>query len=678
MKIRFAHVTTLVLTLAVGGLTVDDAWGQLSQSQPAQETAADTAWTPQAIAAADVARAAQTTDDQLRRLRTRLEADPAVSDLEERIPDFVAEVEEMARERESADPGKLSRRGLDNLRQRWLNYRNQLDGWASLLDGRLDALEGARTALDSLVRIWEITRQAGRELEYPGAAREQTASVLNAATEVDQQLRQRLDIVVTLQNQVADASIRVNEVLERIDLAETDLQLRLIARDAPPVWRAWPTAEARAAYLEEARAELAEEFGILRRFLVRNQDRLLVHLGVFILLLALMIGLQRRGKAVSEEKESATSYLLSRPVSTALLVALFLNGPIQRDPPAIFRDLVELVALLPILRLLPRMLPQELRRPLYGLALLFFLNWLGDLMPEFSLAGRLLLALVSLFALIGAVLLLRGSRPAEVGASTAWLTAVRTFLRLAAGALLVAFFANLLGYLALAQFLTGSVLLLAFMAVALFALDRVLEGLIPLLMRTRVGQAINLVRRHSELVARRAVTLVRVGVVALWFHWALAVLGLWRHVVTAVRAMLYQPLAVGSISISLRDIVAFVVALWVAILASRVTRLVLEEDVMPRVDLPRGVPGAISKIVHYGIIAVGIFVAIAAAGLDLSRLTIIIGALGVGIGFGLQNVVNNFISGLILVFERPVQEGDTIQLAALMGEVKRIGIRSST
>jgi len=74
----------------------------------------------------------------------------------------------------------------------------------------------------------------------------------------------------------------------------------------------------------------------------------------------------------------------------------------------------------------------------------------------------------------------------------------------------------------------------------------------------------------------------------------------------------------------------------------------------------------------------GFLLALATLGLDLTRITVLLSALGLGIGFGLQQIMNNFVSGLILLFERPVQVGDSIQLGDLGGEVLRIGTRSST
>src|SRR5262249_45552865 len=113
-------------------------------------------------------------------------------------------------------------------------------------------------------------------------------------------------------------------------------------------------------------------------------------------------------------------------------------------------------------------------------------------------------------------------------------------------------------------------------------------------------------------------------------------------------------------------------------LVSRATVSLLEEDVYSRMALPRGVPYALSSLTRYALLLAGFLLALATLGLDLTNITVLVSAFGVGLGFGLQQVVSNFVSGLILLFERPVQVGDSVQLGDLTGEVARIGIRSST
>jgi small-conductance mechanosensitive channel len=87
---------------------------------------------------------------------------------------------------------------------------------------------------------------------------------------------------------------------------------------------------------------------------------------------------------------------------------------------------------------------------------------------------------------------------------------------------------------------------------------------------------------------------------------------------------------------------------------------------------------SINKLLNYAILAFGIFMALGLAGIDLKSFAVLAGALGIGIGFGLQNIVNNFISGLILLFERPIKIGDMIVLDGEWGTVRKIGLRSTT
>jgi small-conductance mechanosensitive channel len=127
----------------------------------------------------------------------------------------------------------------------------------------------------------------------------------------------------------------------------------------------------------------------------------------------------------------------------------------------------------------------------------------------------------------------------------------------------------------------------------------------------------------------------------------------------------------------LGGILAFLIAIWASVLVSRFVRFVLEEDVYSHLVLDRGIPYAISTMLHYAILLVGFFVALGALGIDLTKITILAGAFSVGIGFGVQNVINNFVSGLILLFERPIKIGDIIEVSGNVGEVRQIGIRAS-
>jgi potassium efflux system protein len=109
----------------------------------------------------------------------------------------------------------------------------------------------------------------------------------------------------------------------------------------------------------------------------------------------------------------------------------------------------------------------------------------------------------------------------------------------------------------------------------------------------------------------------------------------------------------------------------------RLVTFVFDEEVVPRVRMAPGVPYAIGTFARYLLIVFGFVIAISMLGFQLDRLALVVSALGVGIGFGLQNVVNNFVSGVIMLFERPIRVGDRVQLDDLIGDVTSIGIRAS-
>jgi small-conductance mechanosensitive channel len=108
----------------------------------------------------------------------------------------------------------------------------------------------------------------------------------------------------------------------------------------------------------------------------------------------------------------------------------------------------------------------------------------------------------------------------------------------------------------------------------------------------------------------------------------------------------------------------------------RFTRWLVDSFLAHR-NLDLGVRQAVGTLVKYAITTLGVVVILQAVGVNLSAFTVLAGALGVGLGFGLQNVASNFVSGLIILFERPIKVGDRVEVGGVSGEVRTIGARAT-
>jgi small-conductance mechanosensitive channel len=143
--------------------------------------------------------------------------------------------------------------------------------------------------------------------------------------------------------------------------------------------------------------------------------------------------------------------------------------------------------------------------------------------------------------------------------------------------------------------------------------------------------------------------------------------------------LLNEPFAqLGKTPISLSTVLFLVAVLVGVIFVSGLARRVMRDRLLARTPLDLGAREALSRIFSYVVGVIGLLIGFTAAGIDLSSLTVLLGALGVGIGFGLQNIVNNFVSGLIILVERPIQIGQRIDVGGTTGRIVRIGARSTT
>jgi potassium efflux system protein len=140
---------------------------------------------------------------------------------------------------------------------------------------------------------------------------------------------------------------------------------------------------------------------------------------------------------------------------------------------------------------------------------------------------------------------------------------------------------------------------------------------------------------------------------------------------------LLRGVKIGSVTISLADIGMAIVTFVVCLVLARVTRNIVRDRVMPTVNAPLPLRQSIDAALNYVGVIVAVLVGISALGIDFTNLAIVLGALSVGIGLGLQNIANNVISGVIMLMERPVKAGDWVSVSGHEGFVRRINIRAT-
>jgi small-conductance mechanosensitive channel len=248
----------------------------------------------------------------------------------------------------------------------------------------------------------------------------------------------------------------------------------------------------------------------------------------------------------------------------------------------------------------------------------------------------------------------------------------------AIAALLVSAVANVVGNVSLAEMLTGGILDSGYVGLVLYAGVTVLASVIRLLLARRALSRFSIVTQHAGPLLHSFTRLLGFAAVVAWVIVVLNEFRIFRPIRDAVSAVLTHELKFGEIALTLGGVLLFFFSVWLAFWVAKTVRVILHDEVLPKMSLPRGVGNSISSLSYYAMVFAGLFVALAAAGFEVSQLAFVVGALGVGIGFGLQNVVNNFVSGLILMFERPIQPGDVVEVGGTSGKVREIGMRATT
>ncbi|PRY47173.1 mechanosensitive ion channel-like protein [Spirosoma oryzae] len=555
---------------------------------------------------------------------------------------------------------------LNDAQTRLATWRTALSKSNNDLQRQLDQL--VNLSGDSLLTV------SGNDTTEKVLYRDQLASIKLQLQNAGTQTSAQLDTVSRLLADVSGTSLNVSELQATLGEQLQQSTANTLGREVPHLWQA-PVSLSVSQLSEQLWANYLGQQKILTYFLSATwDDRFLLYL-LAIGFFAWVFANFRKLNALSGRQDLGklnTTNLRPVPVIASLIVLLNLIPLFEPGAPSSYIEFTQFLLLVVLsIHLWHKLAPPDLRLwqangVLYVL-LIVTVNLVND-----SLGLRLWLIGLNL-----AFLYIGYRYAGHLQSKSVSTRIIRPVTRLFFVLHVLAILLNVIGRISLAKTfsLTAVIALVQITGLAVF-IEIVLEAL-ELQMRISAS-AQGLFSRvnvdHTRRAAKKGLVFLAV---ALWLLVFLTNLGIADSVFSFIGEVLTKPRTFGSVTFSLSNILSFSIIIYLSSLLQKNIGLFFGESQVPSANGQVDQVNSMLALIRLVIIIGGVLLAVVASGVSIDKFTVVLGALSVGIGLGMQNIVSNFVSGIILIFEKPFRIGDYIELADKKGRILDIGIRSS-
>jgi len=551
---------------------------------------------------------------------------------------------------------------------------------------------------DSALRLaqdrlsWSATRAAGLINALPSEVSTHVETMLTQFDATETALAAALAEQFDLRQRASEIRAQIQLGSNEVDAVINDIDRRLFQVDAPPMWHGLGPRVDTGTSLAAMRSGMEIEVQFALDYEAAGTGNYQARRIVQILLIPLIFWLALRSRQQGEAGAAVRpKHGLSRPVSTWLLLSMLFLLLLEPDAPTLVQEIALLFGLVPVLRLLPLGTLHALGVWPYLAVALYLLDrtglvFVGDtrfyrqfLLVLNGLAVGLIFAMLHRFAAaeLPSPISPQLQPQPQSGRQVVGRGVTKFIGRVVLVILLIAAGCNIFGNVSLAERLTSGIIDSTYMGLLLYLGVSACLTILRTLLDQRELAGFKLLQRYRlgfELLFKRLLVL---GAGIVWLVYSMERLRILRPLQEATTTVLAFGIEAGEVSIHVSDVLVFLLSVWLAVWVAKAVRKLLMDELPGHTNLPRGVGNSIASLSYYGLLMLGLLVALSAAGFKVSQLTLVFGALGVGIGFGLQNVVNNFVSGMVLMFERPIQPGDIIDTAGISGTVREIGLRAT-
>ncbi|WGQ10456.1 mechanosensitive ion channel [Pedobacter gandavensis] len=539
----------------------------------------------------------------------------------------------------------------------------------SKLDIRQQELNNFRYQLDSLLSVpalFKFPTDSTSLMKYL----QKIQVIAYETTPVDSSLNTANNTVQTLLNQVNMMVFKLQSSLEEIESYQQEMVGHTFKREFSNIW------EVQGFYRPfEEILDFSTTKGLLTlSFYIENNAGKFV---VLILLILTSFIYLRSLKSIYIQanllKPDFEGQLVLRyPLLSAMLLVISIFQFVFISPPFILNVISWAISCICLSFIFKGYVSKYWMNIWLIMVLVFLMAALGNLVLQASRVERWFMLVTAIAGVaVGLFSFLRGPQEQLREKWIRWSIAFMVFLEL------VSIAANVFGRYNLSKTLFISGFLNVVIAILFLWTVRLINEGLFLAFNVYSGQDRKLFYLNFEKVGKKAPALFYVLLVIGWVALFGRNFPAFDYLSKPLMSFFSQERTLGSYTFTINNLLLFMTIMATSVIISKVVSFFAADRQVANNKLGRQGIGSWLLLVRISILCIGLFLAVAAAGIPVDRITIVLGALGVGIGFGLQTLVNNLVSGLIIAFEKPVNVGDIVDIAGQGGRMKSIGFRSS-
>ena len=579
-----------------------------------------------------------------------------------------------------ADSSDQSYRSLLFVLNVWEGYEKQFNDIQGSLKTRSDQIKEISDETLEYLSIWQETRDEGVENNASEEVIESIDEVIETISSIVININLRSDSLFLIQKKLTEQALIIDDIIHEILIRQKNLQSNYFIIDSPEIWNAKDSLSTFSVVKTTVNEGVSHDITTLWDYLMRNRAALFSQFLLLLVLLIWFIYLKRKWIKKTDMQMSNldknTFLILSNPIASALAVGVLISVFFYTNNPPFLGELSIVIILATTAYLLPKLVVKRLYLLLFLLLILLLITLAGNYAGVKAFSTRIAYGFSSLI-MIFILFDFRFNKSFESYFNRKRSKLVSSVIYLFLILAVFGFVANIIGSVNLSDFIYSGVMLSTVFAAITWLAVEIFTSIILLLTREDPKKDIKTLSSFKLMVQKRLRPLLNWSGFILWVYLTFVGFSVIKYVKDSIADLMEINWEFAELTISLGGIISFLIILIFTFVFNKIIGDIFKDDWIENTVLPKGSSPAISIVLRIFVTTLGFYLAASAAGIDLSQLGFILGALSVGIGFGLQSVVLNFIAGLILAFERPIHVGDVVEADMEMGIVSEIGIRAS-